>query len=922
MKRIPFLAILMLAAMNVALARPIDLETARKAGKQFVLTSFNNLRQDPELKWVHTGSSARGEDCFYVFDVDQSGFVIISADDRFRPLVGYSDEGVFETGNPSPELMFYLDKIIEARTSPEAVLPEDAAADWEALLSGKKLRSRNGGRGAHFLVETTWNQDAPYNLYAPEANGGPGGRCYAGCVATAMSQVMKFWDHPATGTGSHGYYSSYGYLSANFGQTSYQWDRMPNRLSNNSSDEEVAAIALLMYHCGVAVNMSYSASGSGAFSDDVPDAIQDYFSYTTHTDRAYRDQYTLHQWQNKLKEQFDLGWPVYYGGYSDTGGHAFVCDGYDDNDLFHYNWGWGGSQDGWFVIDEIDYANWASAVFNFVPAHVYTYMPQTPTAFTVESLGDTEFTAVLSWTNPSQTIHGNNIDVLEKMVLTRNGQVIHTFENVAPGETMTFTDHFLPSVVDYAVYAVSHDARGAEAVSRGVALGPSTAWTVEMSAPDSEGWTGGYISVVDAMGVEVAQLKPNGDSQTVNLTMPLGLVSFYWNAAAQVLDPLRFDIYDADGNRMTGFEGNSQNMKPGLFYQVSNAGTAPTFVSAPRNVRASFRNNDVLIQWESDEVPQAYFVYRDGVLYDLVHENTYLDDQASGAFHHYYVTAFNGVVESDPSETCNIQPSSTFPAPSNLRCEIVNQNRVKILWDAPQTDEEVVYILYRRTKGAPFRSFKTAGSTSYTYNIMVTPWDIYDIAVTAVYDNGESAYASTQLDPEKCYLELNKTLIPLHVGCDVMEEGVTVNWIPAIMADRYALYRNGVLLTDQLVEPTYFDATAVHGQEYRYQVHGINNYLVSNASNTAVVDWASEQVDDLEVEAQVTVSPNPVSNQLQVSAPGLSAVTVYNQMGQQLLHQASASAAMRLDVSSMATGIYFLHVVSDAGVTVVKFVKQ
>lgn len=155
-----------------------------------------------------------------------------------------------------------------------------------------------------------------------------------------------------------------------------------------------------------------------------------------------------------------------------------------------------------------------------------------------------------------------------------------------------------------------------------------------------------------------------------------------------------------------------------------------------------------------------------------------------------------------------------------------------------------------------------------------------------------------------------------------MQEGVTVNWAPAIMADHYALYRNGVLLADQLEEPTYFDASAQHGQPYRYQVLGMNDYLVSNWSNTAVVNWASEQVGDQAQDEMVTVSPNPVSDRLQVSAPGLTAVSVFNQMGQQVLHQEACAAPFSMEVSSLAKGIYFLQVVSEAGTTVVKFVRE
>ena len=111
---------------------------------------------------------------------------------------------------------------------------------------------------------------------------------------------------------------------------------MPDHVGGNSTQEEIEAVALLMYHCGVSVDMNFSPSGSGANSWDVPYAIRHYFSYSNQCSLKGRDEYSLIAWQNMLKEQFELGWPVYYSGFSDSGGHAFVCDGYNDNDLFHY----------------------------------------------------------------------------------------------------------------------------------------------------------------------------------------------------------------------------------------------------------------------------------------------------------------------------------------------------------------------------------------------------------------------------------------------------------------------------------------------------------------------------------------------------------------------------------------------------------
>ena len=284
MKKYVLLSLVVLLSMTTLNARPIDAARAKTIGQRFAQANFDSNLRSSDLQLVYTGSSNRGETCFYAFNVGESGFVIVSADDRFRPIVGYSDEGPFETENMSPELAFYLEKIIEARTSRNAVLFDDTEQEWQSVANTGRLLSRNGGRGVDYICTTKLNQDSPYNLYAPEANGGSGNRCYAGCVATAMSQVMKHWNHPLQGTGSHSYYcQGYGMQSANFGETIYDWDHMPDRLGG-ATQQEIEAVALLMYHCGVAVEMQFSPSGSGANSWDVPDAIRSHFSYSSNAE--------------------------------------------------------------------------------------------------------------------------------------------------------------------------------------------------------------------------------------------------------------------------------------------------------------------------------------------------------------------------------------------------------------------------------------------------------------------------------------------------------------------------------------------------------------------------------------------------------------------------------------------------------------
>ena len=181
-----------------------------------------------------------------------------------------------------------------------------------------------------------------------------------------MAQVMKYWDYPATGFGSHSYvHSEYGEQSANFANTTYHWEQMPNEIWSHND-----AIATLMYHCGVSVNMNYSASGSGAYSADVETAMRSYFGYCG---AKYREKtsYNEEAWISMLKTELDLSHPVYYSGANGDSGHAFVCDGYDNNDLMHFNFGWSGSGDAFYSTYDVNGFNQGQAiVMNLFPVSI------------------------------------------------------------------------------------------------------------------------------------------------------------------------------------------------------------------------------------------------------------------------------------------------------------------------------------------------------------------------------------------------------------------------------------------------------------------------------------------------------------------------------------------------------------------------
>jgi hypothetical protein len=196
-----------------------------------------------------------------------------------------------------------------------------------------------------------WNQDDPYNVMCPEDQNGPGGHVYVGCVATAMSMIMYYWRYPETGTGQHCYTPgnmSYGQQCAYYGSTEYQWEGMNNSIDSKNPFPN----AELQYHAAVSVNMNFSPNGSGSHSYLVPGALSNYFRYNS-AQYIEKNNYPTATWINMLKDELDLGRPVYYSGYNSTdGGHAFVCDGYQGDD-FHFNFGWSGYSNGFYSLSSV-----------------------------------------------------------------------------------------------------------------------------------------------------------------------------------------------------------------------------------------------------------------------------------------------------------------------------------------------------------------------------------------------------------------------------------------------------------------------------------------------------------------------------------------------------------------------------------------
>ncbi len=347
MKRISLLCIAFFGLFLSTAARPIDLQTAQSIAVKFMGAS--------DVQLVSTYRTDKSGSAFYVFNTDD-GFVIVSADDCETPIIGYSLEGRFGPNTVPVQMEAYLqDFVARIQYGIENHLEADelTARQWELVKNTGRLNESKTATAVEPLLTEMWEQGCHYNELCPTFSKVPCGHAEVGCVAVAMGQIMHYWRYPETGWGSHSYFNAGLTLSADFGNTVYDWDHMPDSLTDNSSDIEVEAVATLLFHCGVSVDMQYTTNGSGADSGDVPDALIRYFNYSRRLHIEKRSDFSDEEWISMLKACLDLQRPVFYGGKGSQGSHAFVCDGYDGNDLLHFNWGWGRAN-GYFALGHLN----------------------------------------------------------------------------------------------------------------------------------------------------------------------------------------------------------------------------------------------------------------------------------------------------------------------------------------------------------------------------------------------------------------------------------------------------------------------------------------------------------------------------------------------------------------------------------------
>jgi hypothetical protein len=388
-----FLAILVCFSFQGSFSKPVAKSSADLVARNFMARWGNpgDLKSGVKTNLVckgfgylqHTAGTPSESPAFYVFNSDNSGFIMVAGDDGVPPVLAYSRESHFDFDNMSSGLEALLhgyeeeiNYVAKKNLSPSAEVKEE----WNQYLNySKELKSSAVIDSIKPMTTTQWGYGKPYNdlcPYDPMATIRNGRHAPAGCAAVAMAQLLKYWNHPVRGIGANAYeLSKYGVLSANFGATTYDWKNMPDVVDTTSAEVRKKAVATLMYHCGISVNMTYDAGASSSFFNCEPDpysglncvqkAFSKFFGFKNSV-IAVPGSYSDSQWKEMIKKEIVSGRPVIYAGEDQGAGHALVIDGFDKSGRFSMNWGLFGFNNGFYFMNLVKLKASEELTYNFI----------------------------------------------------------------------------------------------------------------------------------------------------------------------------------------------------------------------------------------------------------------------------------------------------------------------------------------------------------------------------------------------------------------------------------------------------------------------------------------------------------------------------------------------------------------------------
>ncbi|MDE7437396.1 MAG: C10 family peptidase [Muribaculaceae bacterium] len=322
----------------VAFAAPI---TPSEALGRFQLSERGKIAlksASPSFEYI--SSAPDQEAAWYAYNRENGGWVILSGDDEAYALLGFSDTGSFDYHNLPEAMKWWLSQYSnEIRELRNGRVKQTA----EAMPSAKEAIAP--------MLATAWDQNAPFNLYTPEIGGE---HTPTGCVATALAQFMKYYNYPPKGTGTLSYTMNGSNLSINLDETPFNWEDMLDVYGSDATDVQKDAVSRLMQACGYAVESNYGVYATDASVYLWLKAMVQNFGYAPSSHLISRIYMNNTDWDNAIYKSLAEGHPVLYSGLGSSGGHAFVCDGYTDGGYYHFNWGWAGLSNGYFLLSALN----------------------------------------------------------------------------------------------------------------------------------------------------------------------------------------------------------------------------------------------------------------------------------------------------------------------------------------------------------------------------------------------------------------------------------------------------------------------------------------------------------------------------------------------------------------------------------------
>ena len=522
--------IINLVAACFLIAKPVDVDAAyRVAGNIYAERSNTGTLDGFDVISMETIKGDKSN-LIYIFQINPIGFIMVSGDDRVQPLLAYSFDNNFILENMPVNLSWMMDSykdMVKYVIESDQSATEKVNAEWSKYYIGNDLNFRNREiKGP--LFESHWNQSGGWNDYGPPTDQTcEGDQAPSGCVAVSMASIMHYWKYPITGSGDNSCYcGGYGTQYADFSSAVYDYAGM------GTAESASNAASFLVWHAGVAVNMDYDCPGSGAqVSGGYPSALyalENNFLFKDNIYTRYRSSSSDSQWIDYLKTEIDSNRPMIYVGYNDEGGHAWNCDGYDD-ELFHMNWGWGGQSDGWFTVTESgDPDGWGDGshiLINIEPESLNRPNLRLSSYSSYEISGDGDnvinpgesFEIIIEIENPAPWAAASSIELLLTteevgVNIDESTSSIVSFETLQPGEI--FTNANFPFVVD---------------VNSDIELGDKT-----------------FNLMVIGVGIEGAEDNFYFKDYEIEVDISLNQFGFPMYSASQKTSPLAID-FDGDG---------------------------------------------------------------------------------------------------------------------------------------------------------------------------------------------------------------------------------------------------------------------------------------------------------------------------------------------------------------------------------------